>query len=90
MSKTETNQELFHQYYSRWIHVYKEGAIRKVTMAKYLLTLEWIKKLSPNLLLCDLNRITYQQLLNEYAHHHEKQTTMDFHHQLKGLSLIHI
>lgn len=87
MSNLDNNQELFHQYYSRWIHVYKEGAIRKVTMAKYLLTLEWLKKLSPNLLLCELNRISYQQLLNEYALHHEKQTTMDFHHQLKGAIL---
>ncbi len=87
MSKFDATQELFHQYYSRWIHIYKEGAIRKVTMAKYLLTLEWIKKLSPDLLLRDLNRITYQQLLNDYALHHEKQTTMDFHHQLKGAIL---
>ena len=28
--------------------------------------------------------MTYQQLLNDYAVGHERQTTMDFHHQLKG------
>ncbi|EGP02664.1 phage integrase family protein [Pasteurella multocida subsp. gallicida str. Anand1_poultry] len=56
-------------------------------MSKYLSTLEWLKRLIPNLLLCDLNRITYQQLLNDYAIYHEKQTTMDFHHQLKSAIL---
>ena len=34
-----------------------------------------------------MNRITYQQLLNDYALLHERQTTMDFHHQLKGAIL---
>lgn len=87
MNNTDSTQELFYQYYSRWIHIYKEGAIRKVTMSKYLSTLEWLKRLIPNLLLCDLNRITYQQLLNDYAIYHEKQTTMDFHHQLKSAIL---
>ncbi len=76
--------EVFHEYYARWIRVYKEGAIRKVTMDKYWMTHAWLKKLIPELKLCDLNRITYQQLLNDYAMYHERQTTMDFHHQLKG------
>ena len=30
--------DLFYDYYTQWITVYKEGAIRKVTMDKYLLT----------------------------------------------------
>jgi hypothetical protein len=30
--------ELFSQYYARWIKVYKEGAIRNVTMQKYRMT----------------------------------------------------
>ncbi|OOF46206.1 site-specific integrase [Rodentibacter trehalosifermentans] len=87
MNEVTSKQALFHQYYSHWIHIYKEGAIRKVTMSKYLLTLEWLKRLIPKLLLCDLNRITYQKLLNDYARYHERQTTMDFHHQLKGAIL---
>lgn len=87
MFEIPINQELFYQYYSRWIRIYKEGAIRKATMSKYLITLEWLKKLAPNLMLCDLNRINYQQLLNDYACYHERQTTMDFHHQLKGAIL---
>lgn len=47
----------------------------------------WLDKLVPNLRLRDLNRVTYQQLLNDYAVYHERQTTMDFHHQLKGAIL---
>jgi hypothetical protein len=70
-----------------WIKVYKEGAIREVTMAKYRMTLKWVKELAPNLKIHDLNRTTYQQLLNNYALYHEKQTTMDFHRQLKGAIL---
>jgi integrase len=79
--------ELFSQYYARWIKVYKEGAIRNVTMQKYLMTQLWIEKLVPDLRTCELTRTNYQQLLNEYAESHERQTTMDFHHQLKGAIL---
>ena len=74
----------FCEYYAKWITVYKKGAIRQVTMDKYLMTQKWLEKLIPDLKICDLNRIAYQQLLNDYAEYHERQTTMDFHHQLKG------
>ena len=79
--------ELFCDYYAKWISVYKEGAIRKVTLDKYLMSHKWLVKLAPNLKVSELNRITYQQILNEYALSHERQTTMDFHHQLKGAIL---
>lgn len=67
--------------------MYKEGAIRKVTMDKYFLTLKWVKKLAPHLNVSDINRVTYQKLLNDYAECHERQSTMDFHHQLKAAIL---
>ncbi len=79
--------DLFHKYYEEWITIYKNGAIRKVTMDKYLMTKKWLEKLIPDLTICNLTRITYQQLLNDYAIFHERQTTMDFHHQLKGAIL---
>ena len=77
----------FCEYYAKWITVYKKGAIRQVTMDKYLMTQKWLEKLIPDLKICDLNRSAYQQLLNDYAEYHERQTTMDFHHQLKGAVL---
>lgn len=56
-------------------------------MDKYLMTHKWLVRLAPDLRTEELDRILYQQLLNEYAEHHEKQTVMDFHHQLKGAIL---
>ena len=87
MTKTINTETLFYEYYDQWIHIYKEGAIRKITMNKYKMTLKWLKKLVPYIRLSDLNRVTYQQLINDYALYHERQTTMDFHHQLKGAIL---
>ena len=87
MKNKEENTELFCDYYEKWISVYKEGAIRDVTLDKYKMTQRWLKKLAPDLKLSGLNRISYQQILNDYAITHERQTTMDFHHQLKGAIL---
>lgn len=82
-----TKNNLFYDYYSHWIRIYKEGAIRKVTLNKYYMTQSWLKKLIPEVKVCDMTRIVYQQLINDYAVEHERQTTMDFHHQLKGAIL---
>lgn len=87
MSKNNEKAELFCEYYAKWISIYKEGAIRKITLDKYRMTQKWLEKLVPTLKMCELNRISYQQLLNDYALTHERQTTMDFHHQLKGAIL---
>ena len=67
--------------------MYKKGAIREATMAKYLMTQKWIQKLAPELKVSELTRTAYQQILNDYAKEHERQTTLDFHHQLKGAIL---
>ena len=73
----------FCDYYKQWIMVYKEGAIRPVTMNKYYMAHQWLEKLIPDLLISNLDRTTYQKLLNDYAQNHERQTTMDFHHHRK-------
>ena len=75
------------EHYDNWIRVYKEGAIRDITLSKYWLSLSWVKKLIPDVRVCDMTRIRYQELINLYAKNHERQTTMDFHHQLKGALL---
>ena len=84
MNNTTTNDTLFCNYYERWVTIYKEGAIRKVTMSKYKMAIKWLKTIAPDLKLCELDRVSYQQFLNKYAETHEKQTTADFHHLLKG------
>lgn len=79
-----TNKEmLFCDYYKQWITTFKEGAIRPVTMKKYTMAHQWLVKLIPDLIISNLDRTTYQKLLNDYANVHERQTTMDFHHHLK-------
>ena len=84
---TTGKTDLFAEYYAQWVTIYKEGAIREVTLAKYRMTQSWLERLIPSLRLCDLTRIAHQQLINDYAQYHERQTTMDFHHQLKGAIL---
>ena len=78
---------LFYEYYKQWVELYKNGAIREATMAKYLMTQKWVEKLVPELKVSEMTRTIYQQLLNDYAKEHERQTTLDFHHQLKGAIL---
>ena len=87
MQQETDKMQLFYEYYKQWIEVYKKGAIRDATMAKYLMTQKWVEKLAPELKVCELTRTAYQKLLNDYAKDHERQTTLDFHHQLKGAIL---
>ncbi len=87
MSDDRNKTPLFYEYYAQWIEVYKRGAIREATLAKYLMTQKWVEKLIPEVKVSELTRTVYQQLLNEYAKEHERQTTLDFHHQLKGAIL---
>ena len=83
MMNKSPKEELFHEYYKRWINIYKNGAVREITMSKYIMTHRWLVKLAPTLKVGEITRSSYQSLLNSYALEHERQTTMDFHHQLK-------
>lgn len=84
MAENNEYNELFCDYYKKWVDLYKKGAVREVTLNKYRMTHNWLKKLIPDLKVSDVDRVEYQKLLNTYAESHEKQTTMDFHHQLKS------
>lgn len=87
MITSKTTSQYFHEYFSEWIKIYKHGAVRPVTYQKYLMTLRRLTELSPNLKICELDKRSYQTLLNDYAETHERQTTMDFHHHLKSAIL---
>ena len=52
---------LFHEYYENWISVYKDGAIRKVTLDKYKMTLSWLKKLIPSVDVNEMTRVVDQK-----------------------------
>lgn len=45
---------------------------------------KWVERLLPETTVSEMTRTVYQELLNAYAVTHEKQTTMDFHHQIKA------
>ena len=75
------------EYFENWVQAYKVGAIRPVTMKKYIQAEKQIKKLEPDLEVEDLNRMTYQRLINKYAETHERQTVMDFHHIIKASAI---
>ena len=94
MSDKYSSEELFTDYFIKWVKLYKEGAVRPITLNKYGLALSWLKRIAPGLKLGEIDRSRYQeiinryqQLLNDYAQTHERQTTMDFHHIIKGAVL---
>ena len=84
MSQKKYSTKLFYKYYLDWIHIYKDNAVRQVTLDKYYLVQKRLKELAPNLHMNELNRRNYQQILNLYARNHEKTTPLDFHHHLKA------
>ena len=87
MVKNKKTKQLFSEYFEEWIELYKVGAVRPITLKKYYISKQHLEKLVPDLQVCDVTRRSYQKLLNDYALSHEKQTTMDFHHQIKAAVL---
>ncbi|WP_283586480.1 site-specific integrase [Limosilactobacillus vaginalis] len=84
MTRHRYSTKLFYKYYLQWIRLYKENAIRPVTLDKYYLVYRQLKKIAPNVHLNELDRRAYQSILNQYAKNHEHKTTLDFHHHLKA------
>jgi integrase len=84
MKEPATKDTLFHVYFKDWVDLYKAGGVREVTLGKYYISHQQLIALVPTLTLSHIDRKMYQSLLNEYALTHERQTTMDFHHQLKA------
>ncbi|MFS0967948.1 phage integrase SAM-like domain-containing protein [Enterococcus thailandicus] len=78
---------LFCDFFENWIETYKVGAIAKVTLEKYYMAAKHLRDICPKLLMSEFDRQAYQRIINEYAKTHEKQTTTDFHHQIKGCIL---
>ena len=83
----EQRNRFFWDYYAEWIEIYKVGAVRKVTLDKYMMTLAQLKRLAPELKMAQLERKTYQQIINRYAENHAKQTIIDFNCHLKAAIL---
>ena len=87
MTVLNAETQHFHEYFAGWIEVYKHGAVRPITYKKYLMSLRRLVELAPSLRINDLDKRSYQTLINDYARTHEKQTSMDFHNHLKSAVL---
>lgn len=81
---TRTSTKLFYKYYRNWIDLYKKGAVRHATLIKYELAYKHVRRLCPDLHMNQIDRKSYQTLLNKFAETHERETTLDFHHHLKA------
>ena len=45
MQNDTNNSVLFCAYYAQWVEIYKHGAIREATMAKYRRTQKWVEEM---------------------------------------------
>ena len=87
MLETHNSPISFCTYYEKWINMYKCGAVRPVTLNKYHMALQWLHRIVPDTPISEINRTQYQEIINTYAVTHERQTTVDFHHLIKGAIL---
>lgn len=77
----------FTDYYKQWMQIYKYGVVRDVTYRKYVMVHKHLSNICPELEIENVNKASYQGILNKYAEDHEKQTTQDFHTMLKACIL---
>lgn len=75
---------LFCDYFREWMEAYKAGTVATATLQKYRMTHIRLSELAPDLSMESIDRRSYQRLINSYAITHERQTTLDFHRQLKA------
>ena len=76
--------DYFHEYYKRWMDVNKKGTVAEITFQKYVIAHKRLREIVPYLKLSELNKYEYQQIINKYSETHERQTIIDFHHQIKA------
>lgn len=84
MAKKRNKDILFVDYYDEWVETYKVGLISDITLEKYYRNGIVLREICPRLFLDEMTRRDYQEIINEYAKTREKQTVIDFHHQIKG------
>ena len=77
-------KELVTDYFAEWTDTYRKGAVRESTLKKYDYVHRQLSIIAPNVRMCDLDRMEYQKILNEFAKTHEKTTVTGFHHLLKA------
>lgn len=84
MTEEEMSNSKFVDFFHNWVMDNKRGSIRNITLDKYKSTEKNLREIAPDVLLKDIDRRTYQDIINKYAETHEKVTTTGFHHHLKA------
>ncbi|GHN43060.1 site-specific integrase [Lactobacillus delbrueckii] len=68
----------FCEYVEKWINTYKSAEVRPVTLRKWYLALDWMKKAAGDMILEKMTRSDVQQIVNFYGRFHSYLTTKDF------------
>ena len=74
-------------YFDEWVDTYKRGAVREVTLRKYVLASKHLRELAGDVALRDVNRKRYQQIINDFARDHERATVADTMHMVRAAVL---
>lgn len=82
-----TPNTLLCDYFDEWVDTYKRGAVREVTLKKYVLASRHIRELAGDVRLRDVDRKRYQRLINDFAEDHERTTVADTMHMVRAAVL---
>ena len=50
------------------------GAVRDITLKNYIISLQWLKRIAPKVMICEMDKRAYLNIIKEYAAIHEKST----------------
>ena len=77
MSKKRSSDDLFCNFYAEWVKVYKEGAVRPITLSKYNMAHSWLmlaSKLGFELRLACPKKYMPKQEILDIAYSNAKQS----------------
>lgn len=78
---------LVSDYFATWMKNYKKDEVSERTYGCYKHTLNNIKKYLPTTSLSEVTKKDYQEMLNEFAETHAKDTTKRFHTHFRAMML---
>lgn len=79
------SNELFAEYFKKWIEINKSGRVEDKTYRRFISTLDKIKFFFPDgTRLKDLNQLNYQEFINYYADGLAKDTVSKIHQPIKA------
>lgn len=74
-------------YFQQWIETFKKPAVAPVTYVKYQNTHKHIQIFFGDIKIEQINRLSYQTVLNTFAKNHAKRTTSMFHKHIRAAIL---